>query len=216
MKLDNIPYIKRYLHLLAMALCSVNAPLWGQQVAPGLFEGSYVLTWNKSGVISRYEYILTDNPQCTSGCLGDTKEAIVQDTSVLVFPTFQSKTYYWRIRPVLQENGDGGDWSSIYRFYVSESNASAAQAIFVAPNPCNESHIQIRINWNLVSSSLLEYKLFKADGSTQSIRSGSIEKPTYVRDSDALIEVEGISKGLYMLDFFENNNIPVHVKVIIR
>jgi hypothetical protein len=111
----------------------------------GTVPNSYVIAWRAFDHAVGYEYVLSDNPLCFTGCAGDTREAFVRDTVAIAYDLQINHRYYWILRRHLA-NGDTSLWSLIYSFTTGETDFNR-QMIVPAPNPIAERQIRLRLDW---------------------------------------------------------------------
>ena len=142
---------------ILLTILVINENLQAQQKSEiGIYRNSYKLSWAKQSNVIGYEYIVTDNPLCFAGCIGDTKQAITEDTSIIIFPNNENIPYFWKIRPVYSENDTLKEWLRINTFsttYPKEISTNASITIY--PNPAVHEKLFLKIDWSLLENTQL-------------------------------------------------------------
>lgn len=106
--------------IFIFCLSSVHAqthlePENGGDGLPGIVTGSFTIKWATVDSFSIYEYIMSDNPLCFTGCPGDTRQKKTISNSVTEFNLQEDVWYYWITR-VYYLDGDTSYWSGISSF----------------------------------------------------------------------------------------------------
>lgn len=109
---------------------------------PGPQLRSFVIAWHPVPGAVAYEYVLTDNFLCFSGCVGDTREAVVSDTFALERELLPDKQYYWITRAHFADSL--GPWSLISWFW--SYTPPPAPLVQVVPNPV-EGPMLVQVDW---------------------------------------------------------------------
>jgi len=124
-------------------------PANGGNGLSGGVSGSFRMSWQGIDSVQAYEYILTDNPSCFEGCPGDTRQNIIQDTTIVEYNLEVDKWYYWRTR-LHYNNGDTSSWSGVSSFLaLNEPTKPLTDFVEVYPNPCRHSFVQFKVNWGI-------------------------------------------------------------------
>lgn len=111
----------------------------------GTVPNSYVIAWEPTPGAVGYDYVVSDNPLCFSGCAGDTREAFVRDTTAVEYDLQLNHRYYWIFRTHLA-NGDTSAWTLIYSFTTRETDFTRRMVV-LAPNPIARRQIRLRMDW---------------------------------------------------------------------
>ena len=110
---------------------------------PGLEENSFVIIWREMEGAVAYEYVISDNSFCFSGCGGDTRQNLVGDTFAIEYELIAEKAYYWITR-VLFEDGSYSDWSLISTFFTR--TPELRPFVSISPNPAS-CPITLLMDW---------------------------------------------------------------------
>ncbi len=121
-------------------------PPHGGKGAPGPFPHSFMIEWEDVPGAVKYEYVLSDNPQCFSGCPGDTRQGVVTSTSAFEYNLQEDTWYYWITRVYFSET-DVSVWTNISSFLAASPEISTHIAD-VAPNPA-VGEIAIHVDWGV-------------------------------------------------------------------
>lgn len=136
-----------------LGLLIAHCSLFAQQRYPandsagiaGTVPNSYLIAWTPVPGAIGYDYVVSDNPLCFSGCAGDTREAFVRDTAAVEYDLQINHRYYWIIRTYFA-SGDTSGWSLIYSFTTGETSFER-QMVVPVPNPIQNQEIRLRFDW---------------------------------------------------------------------
>lgn len=195
-----------YLLLFSVSFFGINTVIAQEQkiVTPGKYKNSFVLSWEKSDTVSKYEYVVSDNPECFGGCVGDTKNATVFGNEATVFPKFENKTYYWKVRPIVQEGDSTLYWSAIHSFetnYPEEQKASTLATLFPIPNYANQ--LTLRIDGSMLQNNE-SLKAIVYDNRGNNLIEFTITHSFESRFIDFVIPIESLSSGHYSLSIISD------------
>ncbi|MEX0747660.1 MAG: hypothetical protein WD275_06640 [Rhodothermales bacterium] len=178
------------------------SPTHGGDGVPGTFPHSFVISWESVPRAIAYEYVLSDNPQCFSGCPGDTRQAFVSGTTAIEFNLQEDTWYYWITR-VHFEGGDVGVWTNISSFLARTPNISSGIAS-VSPNPSTDQ-ISVHVDWGIEPvARFVEMTLFDLLGRR-------VVGPLRLEKSSPRFEVfritpGGLASGIYVARFVADGN----------
>jgi hypothetical protein len=113
---------------------------------PAQEKGAYLIAWKPVEGAIAYEYVLSDNPLCFSGCAGDTRQRIVSDTFAVEYELQRPHWYFWITRAIFEEN-DTSSWTFISSFFATEPEPGPVAV--VAPNPVR-GDLRLRIDWGMI------------------------------------------------------------------
>lgn len=168
---------------------------------PGL-EGpeanSYVLVWQKHPEAVRYEYVLTDNEFCFSGCAGDTRERSLIDTFTVEFFLFPGTKYYWTTRMFFAD-GDSSAWSVISSF--NTLTPSPTRMLTVASNPLTNRQTNLIVDWVAdEATQRIELTLRNMQGLEVWTREPIVQRGLPVRKQKVPVDWSGLPAGNYLLE----------------
>ncbi|MEZ4829551.1 MAG: T9SS type A sorting domain-containing protein [Bacteroidia bacterium] len=171
---------------------------------PGAFPYSYVLGWGGVEGAIAYQYVVSDNPLCFSGCSGDTREGFTADTLLVSFNMEPDQWYYWITR-IIFAAGDTSEWSLISSFFT-ETPEKTARLLSVAGNPVSGKEIILRFDWAInPEASLTEYQLYDTWGNLMA--EGQFLRSAAIRFEEKTLLVPHLPAGLYILKATVGNNL---------
>lgn len=178
-------------------------PPHGGNGAPGPFPHSFVIEWEEVPGALRYEYVLSDNPQCFSGCPGDTRAGIVTTTSAVEYNLQEDTWYYWITRVHFSET-DASVWTNISSF-LADSPEIATHIADVAPNPV-AGEISVHVDWGVNPAA--QFVLF----TLYDLLGRRISGPLRLDKSSPRFEVfriptEALPAGVYVARFVAHGNL---------
>jgi len=193
----------RISHLVCFCLIVLNVPVYGQgNVQMSRFKDSYIISWPKQEGVKQYDYIVTDNSLCFRGCAGDTKEGIVNDTSLLVAPNYPGRNYFWRISPVKSETDTNRYWSEIKVFNtLSSSDSKPTDWITISPNPSSSNLLKLTLDWLVVQNeATYDCLIYDSKGNVVSrYENFSPKNRDDLRFSSHDFDLHGLKTGHYFL-----------------
>lgn len=177
-------------------------PVDGGLGEPGPNARSFIVGWHQVPGAVGYEYVMTDNFLCFSGCAGDTREAIVQDTFTIEYELLSDKQYYWVTR-VHFENGETGPWSLISEFW--SWTPPVEPILLIAPNPV-VGEMSVNLDWGAnPDADLLEVTILNLEGKivipVQELRPASI-----IRKEQLVLEEISLPPGFYFIRIIAKAN----------
>jgi len=171
---------------------------------PGSIARSFVIKWAPVDSAVQYEYIVSDNPLCFSGCAGDTRQKKSSDTTGTEYNMQEGKWYYWITR-VYYLNGDTSYWSDISSFLAkTPPQPEPDEIIKISPNPSPNKEVVLKIDWatnpdaNEITASIYSLMGIK-------LKEETIEKAGG-RYQDYPISFPSLNKGAYIIVFVVDNN----------
>lgn len=170
--------------------------------APGPFPHSFVIEWEEVPGAVKYEYVLSDNPQCFSGCPGDTRQDVVTSTSAVEYNLQEDTWYYWITRVYLSET-DVSVWTNISSFLAASPEISTHIAD-VAPNPA-VGEASVHVDWGVNPAALfVQFTLYDLLGRR-------VVGPIRLDKSSPRFEVfristADLSSGVYIARFVADGN----------
>ena len=190
----------------------------GQAGVPGPVPRSFVIGWQHFEGAVNYQYVVSDNPLCFSGCAGDTREGFVADSFVVEFNLEPNRWYYWITR-IHFASGDSSAWTLISSFFT-EGPEDQARILTVAPNPVAGDQVRLRVDWGLnPDARKIQLKLFNQQGNL--VKNGLIAKESFVlRFEDVQLPIDDLPSGIYHLrvlvdDNLNNSNNFFTLKVVV-
>jgi hypothetical protein len=111
----------------------------------GTVPNSYLIAWTPVPGAIGYDYVVSDNPFCFTGCAGDTREAFVRDTIAVEYDLQINHRYYWITRTHFAD-GDTSGWSLIYSFTTGQTSFER-QMVVPVPNPIQNQEMRLRFDW---------------------------------------------------------------------
>lgn len=195
--------MKQLCYIVVLILLCLNgyaqqhlSPQNGGDGIPGSITSSFSITWASVDSVATYEYIVSDNPLCFSGCPGDTRQKKTPDTTATEYNMQEGKWYYWITR-IHYTNGDTSYWSGISSFLAKTPPATEPDEIIkISPNPCPNKEVVLKIDWatnpdareitasiySLMGIKLKEETIEKAGGRYQDypVSFPSLNKGTYI------------------------------------
>ena len=180
-------------------------PANGGDGIPGSITSSFVIKWASVDSAVKYEYIVSDNPLCFSGCPGDTRQRFSgTDTTATEYNMQEGKWYYWITR-VYYQNGDTSYWSGISSFLAkTPPQPEPDEIIKISPNPCPNKEVVLKIDWatnpsaNEITASIYSLMGIK-------LKEETIEKAGG-RYQDYLVSFPSLNKGTYIVVFVVDDN----------
>lgn len=117
---DSFAYLQSA--LLGLLFCSLQLhaqrlPQDGQKGIETTTPNAWLIQWDSYGEGILYEYLITDNPLCTKGCAGDTREGTTKANVHVEFNLKPNVWYYWTYRPILTDTLEG-EWLDPYAFFT--------------------------------------------------------------------------------------------------
>lgn len=213
-----------FLILLSIGLnFNVNAqehlvPPNGAEGVPGPYYNSFVIKWASVERAVAYEYILSDNPLCFAGCPGDTRQAIVTDTTSIEFNLQEDKWYYWITRVIYPEKDTTG-WSDITSFLAitQEGEGNLAK---IYPNPSINGKINVYVDW-AINPQAKQIEINVINHSGIKITHQTLIKNHSFRYQDFEIDVKAMTPGLVICiiqvdDNPNNQNNRIIEKIILN
>lgn len=180
-------------------------PDQGEKGVPGAVHNSFVIGWGGIEGAKAYQYVLSDNPLCFSGCSGDTREKFTEDT-VAVEYNMQPDTWYYWITRIIYTKGDTSEWSLISSFFAENPEDSRAKLVSIAGNPVSGPELPLRFDWGLnPEASQVKLKLMDLNGNI--LRNVLVTRSTGVRFENREIPFEELAPGLYILDVVISGNL---------
>lgn len=201
-----------FLSSLVVFICWISAsfaqvhkfPDHGGKGVPGAFPYSFVLGWGGVEDVRSYQYVISDNPLCFSGCSGDTREGFIADTFLVVYNMEPDRWYYWITRMIMAD-GDTSEWSLISSF-LTETPDHTARLVSVGGNPLSERLIPLRFDWALnPEATHITYKIFNQNGTL--MESGQFFRTIGFRLEEKIIPVPYFTPGMYILAVEVGNNL---------
>ena len=193
-------------------------PKEGEKGISGPVPRSFVVGWQHFEGAVNYQYVVSDNPLCFSGCAGDTREGFVADSFVVEFNLEPNRWYYWITR-IHFANGDSSAWTLISSFFT-EGPEDQARILAVAPNPVAGDQIKLRVDWGLnPDAQKIQLKLFNQQGHL--VRDELIAKESFVlRFEEVQLPIDDLPSGIYHLrvlvdDNLNNSNNYFTLKVVV-
>jgi hypothetical protein len=179
----------------------VNPP-HGARGAPGPFPHSFTIEWESVPGAIRYEYVLSDNPQCFSGCPGDTRQGFVQGTSTIEYNLQEDTWYYWITRVYFSES-EKSVWTNISSF-LADTPGISSHIASVAPNPATDV-VTVRVDWGVnPAARFVQFTLFDLLGRKVA---GPIRlDKSSLRFESFRVSAEGLAAGVYMARFIADGN----------
>lgn len=177
------------------------APKNGDLGEPGSLEKSFLITWSSEPNAVKYEYLITDNPQCTEGCAGDTRQEVVNDTfKQLTSPPLQENTWYFWIVRVYINDSIADAWSTIFSFYT-ELPTPGTQILTLAGNP-GRGNMNVTIDWTVnINLLAIETRIYNLNG-TLALPPFTFEKSSSNLRYDTLeLPTAQLSRGIYICNF---------------
>lgn len=169
---------------------------------PGPEPRSFLIGWYALPGAVAYEYILTDNFLCFSGCAGDTREGLVYDTVVIEYELLRDKQYYWITRAVF-DNGERGPWSLISEFW--SWTPPLEPLLQPAPHPV-QGPLRLQVDWGAnPEADLLELSIFSLDGSSMMVNQ-EIRPSSLSRKEELVLQEPFLPAGMYLLRILPKNN----------
>ncbi len=117
----------------------------GENGVAGPYNHSFEITWASVQGAAAYEFVVSDNPLCFAGCPGDTRQAIVADTTTFLFNLQENRWYYWITR-IIYTNKDTTNWSNITSF-LAVTPGGEGNLAEIHPNPAVNGKIGVHVDW---------------------------------------------------------------------
>ncbi|MEZ4774033.1 MAG: T9SS type A sorting domain-containing protein [Bacteroidia bacterium] len=179
-------------------------PDHGGKGVPGAFPYSFVFGWGGVEGVLSYQYVISDNPLCFSGCSGDTREGFTPDTFLVAYNMEPDRWYYWITRMIMVD-GDTSEWSLISSF-LTETPENSARMVSMGGNPVSGRQIPLRFNWALnPEAARVTYKIYNLSGTL--LESGTFSRSVGFRLEEKIIPVPYFTPGLYILEVEVGNNL---------
>jgi hypothetical protein len=190
----------RFVLLILLSTClsvlgqSGRVPANGANGVQGQYLRSFSLAWSRVPGAVKYEYLLTDNPNCFEGCAGDTRQKIARDTTSLEFDLEQDTYYYWILRFYYDET-TSSEWQPIYSFLARYEQADAILRLY--PNPVSDRILHANVDWSVNP----EFATFQAEvvdcfGKTR-FKSSTIAKTPGFKNDVFTLDISTLGSGLY-------------------
>lgn len=206
-------FVIKYLLWLGIFIASINpcfsqvhiAPENGADGIPGVVPKSFTIEWAPVPGARAYEYVMSDNPLCFTGCPGDTRQWIVQTTTATEY-NLQTDTWYYWITRVYFETGDTTEWTFISSFFATTPK-SKGNFIELSPHPSMGENISFKIDWG-INPDATEIKLDVYTTSGQLLRNWVFKKTSNgIRFEDVRVPRESLANGIYLIRFSVNDNL---------
>ena len=179
-------------------------PSDGGKGVPGSIPNSFLIGWKGVEGAMGYEYVLSDNPLCFSGCSGDTREAFTTDTFVVEYNLEADKWYYWITRIILSPD-DTSHWSLISSFRTENPENSEAKMLSVAPNPIRAPNLTLRLDWaQNPEANQVFLSLYDLNGTIR--RQTIFNRAIGLRFEEFSLQVPELPRGIYILKASVNSN----------
>ena len=202
-----------FFYLICLSLSFAQAhlePPDGGNGIPGPVAGSFVIKWASVDTATAYEYVMSDNSNCFSGCGGDTRpppgdppNKVYNDTIATEY-NLQEKTWYYWITRIYYTNGNTSNWSAISSFLAK--TPEAVRIVKIALNPLRDKTITVNIDW-LVNpdAKKISFELYSISGHKIATKR-FIEKNNAGRYQSYDLSFNTILKGLYIAVFIVDDN----------
>lgn len=181
------------------------APANGADGIPGVVPKSFIIEWAPVQGAIAYEYVMSDNPLCFTGCPGDTRQQVVQATTATEYNLQTDIWYYWITR-ILLETGDTTEWTLISSFFASTPE-SKGNIIELSQHPSTGENINFKIDWGInPNATEIELGLYTISG--QPLRNWVFKKTSNgIRFEDVWVPRESLASGIYLIRSFVNDNL---------
>lgn len=203
--------MKGFVILLLTVVISLEAqfnrePANGSLLIPGPYSRSAIIRWSPLPNAVSYEYVMSDNPNCFSGCSGDTRQKSVPDTSAIEVNLQENVWYYWIVRTYFNDNTDSG-WSGVYSFRTFFEVSETLFELYPVPGFGND--LKFRIDWSvdptLNSYSVEVYDLF---GKQLHDSKSFVKSPAIFKYEEFEAKLPELRAGMYLVivQFFTYQN----------
>ena len=181
-----------------------SVPPNGEKGVPGSIQNSFIIGWKGVEEAIGYEYVLSDNPLCFTGCSGDTREAFTTDTFTVEYNLQDDVWYYWITR-IVYESGDTSQWTLISSFLASNPEDTDAKMVSVAPNPIVYPNLSLRFDWALnPKANQVSILLYDLNGTVR--RNLEFDRSFALRFEEVYIPVTELPSGIYIMIATVNGN----------
>lgn len=182
-------------------------PANGGNGVPGSITGSFIIKWASVDSVANYEYIMSSNPLCFSGCPGDTRQDLTGDTAATEYNLQEDVWYYWITR-IYFLKGDTSYWTDISSFLAqTPPEAEPDQLIKIAPNPPSDGqNLTLEIDWAVnPDAKKITLEFFTITGQTLNLTT-IIEKSGNKRYQSHNLKSLNLNQGIYIAEFIVDDN----------
>jgi len=182
------------------------APENGADGIPSVVPKSFVIEWAEAQGAIAYEYVMSDNPLCFSGCPGDTRQRLVPSESTRATEyNLQINTWYYWITRIYLDTGDTTDWTLISSFFATTPE-SKGNIIELISHPSIGESISFKIDWGInPNATEIEIELYTISG--QPLRNWVFKKSSNgTRFEEIEVPRESLPGGIYIIRSSVNDN----------
>lgn len=178
------------------------APPDGGDGVAGTIPKSFVIEWAPVEGAIAYEYVMSDNPYCFTGCSGDTRQRVVSAPSATEYNLQTDVWYYWITRIILSPE-DTSEWTLISSFFATTPE-SPGYFVNIYPNPATDDVIRLTLDWGIdPNAKEIAVSLYNSSG--QPLRNWVFKKPgNSTRFEEVEIPGEDLISGLYFIQVAVN------------
>ncbi|MCH8904103.1 MAG: hypothetical protein IIA45_09345 [Bacteroidetes bacterium] len=171
---------------------------------PGSVTNSFVIVWSSADGAIAYEYVLTDNQQCTQGCAGDTRQNIVTDTFAVELDLKENVDYYWIIRAVYADSTVG--FYSAINSFVADYPGPGVEIIKVLGNPIS-SRLKMEVDWQVLPNvSSIFVNVYDLVGKIVMPTSVLTKAGENIRFEKFNVDLEPVLSGVYLVILSSDDN----------